>query len=242
MLSALEVFSQADMTFVQVYQAIVRYLAPLLAGVLLFRIFKPMLTFRREPEIWAWLVLRDGKRLPITHWESVIGRSKRSDVIVDIPTISRSHAVLTRYDDGSWTIADAGSKAGVMVNGQKVQIAALEMEDVIGIGGVEMTLLPISRRQEIKLAQLRTKAAHPMTAVVHALLLTAFQFLCCVSYLLNGNGQTAQSVLIGFGGIVVCQWALLLFYIFIKNTLCSISLSLFTLFIFHFYIFPNMTS
>ena len=217
MSSALEVFTQADVTFVQVYQAVVRYLAPLLAAFLLFRIFKPMLTFSREPEIWAWLVLRDGKRLPITHWESVIGRSKRSDVVVDIPTISRSHAVLTRYDDGSWTIADAGSKAGLKVNGQQVQIAALEMEDVIEIGGVEMTLLPISRRQEIKLAQLRTKAAHPMTAVIHAVLLTAFQLLCCVSYLLSGTAETAQSVAIGFGGIVVCQWALLLFYIFIKK-------------------------
>ena len=160
----LNAFSQADPAFMQVYQAILRFLAPLLVALLLYLCVKPLLTFRREPEIWAWLMLKDQRRLPITHWESVIGRSKRSDVVINIPTISRSHAVLTRYDDGSWTISDAGSKAGVRVNGKKIDIYPLDLDDVINIGGVEMTLLPISRRQEIKLAELRTKAASPMSS------------------------------------------------------------------------------
>ncbi len=213
----LSAFSQADPTYMQVYQAILRYLAPLLAGLLLYRCIKPMLTFRREPEIWAWLMLKDERRLPITHWESVIGRSKRSDVVMNLPTISRSHAVLTRYDDGSWTISDAGSKGGVFVNGEKIDICPLDVDDVIKIGGIEMTLLPISRRQEIKLAELRTKAASPFTSLFNVLLLTVFQCLCCISYLYGGDAAYAGSILIGFSGIVACQWALLLFYMFIKK-------------------------
>lgn len=213
----LSIFSQADPTYMQVYQAILRYLAPLLAALLLYRCVKPLLTFRREPEIWAWLMLKDERRLPITHWESVIGRSKRSDVVMDVPTISRNHAVLTRYDDGSWTISDAGSKSGVLVNGEKVDICPLDMEDVINIGGVEMTLLPISRRQEIKLAELRTKASSPMTSFLNVLILTVFQCLCCLSYLYGSEAEYAGSILVGFAGIALCQWALLLFYIFIKK-------------------------
>ena len=213
----LAAFSQADPTYMYVYQAILRYLAPLLAALLLYRCIKPMLTFSREPEIWAWLMLKDERRLPITHWESVIGRSKRSDVVMNIPSISRSHAVLTRYDDGSWTISDAGSKGGVFVNGEKVDICPLDVDDVIKIGGIEMTLLPISRRQEIKLAELRTKAASPFTSLLNVLLLTVFQCLCCISYLYGGDAQYAGSVLTGFAGIVACQWALLLFYISIKK-------------------------
>ena len=103
----LSVFAQVDDTYIHVYQAVLRYLIPILAVILLFRAVKSLLTFRREPEIWAWLELTNGKKLPITHWENVIGRSKRSDVVIDVPTISRNHAVLTRYDDGSWTISDA---------------------------------------------------------------------------------------------------------------------------------------
>ena len=101
-LSALE----TQQAFMNVYIAILRWVAPALALFLLFRCIYPLFTFRREPEIWAWLRLSDDRRLPVTHWENVIGRSKRSDVVIDFPTVSRSHAVLTRYDDGSWTIAD----------------------------------------------------------------------------------------------------------------------------------------
>ena len=208
--------TQLDSTYIQVYQGILRYFMPILAFFLLSRAARPLLTFRREPEIWAWLCLTNGKKLPLTHWENVVGRSKRSDVVMDIPTISRTHAVLTRYDDGSWTIADAHSKTGVLVNGDPVEICALEPEDVITIGGVHMQLQPISRQQEIKLSQLRTKAASPVTSIINALLLTVFAALCCISYWMT-KPEYATQIAIGFGGILICQWLLLIFYLFIRK-------------------------
>ena len=121
----LQWFAGAKDTYVNVYFGILRYMVPMLALVLLWRCIKPLLWFRREPEIWAWLYLNDGTKYAITHWESVIGRHKSSDVCIDFPTVSRNHAVLTRYDDGSWTIADANSKSGILVNGRQVSICAL---------------------------------------------------------------------------------------------------------------------
>ena len=187
-------FALADEVYVNVYQAVLRYMAPVLAFLLLLRVVKPLMTFRREPEIWAWLCLDDGKKLPITHWESVIGRSKRSDVVVDVPTVSRNHAVLTRYDDGTWSISDAGSKAGVLVNGERIDIAPLYEEDIISLGGVEMTLVPISRKQEIRLSQIRTKAAKAGDSILNAILLTIFQVLVCFSYLFQGDTQYLQNI------------------------------------------------
>ena len=213
----IQTFTFAGDTYIHVFRSLFRYLFPILTAILLFRCVRPLLTFRREPEIWAWLCLKDGKKLPITHWENIIGRSKRSDVVLELPTVSRNHAVLTRYDDGSWTITDAGSKDGVLVNGERVEISALEPEDVISIGGIEMTLLPISRRQEIRLAQLRTKAASPIASLANVLLLTVLQCLCCLSFLLGGDPSEGTSILLGFGGIVLTEWLLLLFYICIKR-------------------------
>ena len=132
--------AQAKETYVEVYIGILRYAVPVLALILLWRCFKPLLRFKREPEIWAWLYLNDGTKYAITHWESVIGRHRSSDVCIDFPTVSRNHAVLTRYDDGSWTITDADSKSGVLVNNRPVSICALEPEDVITIGGIDMTV------------------------------------------------------------------------------------------------------
>ena len=216
-MDALAYFYQADETYIQVFQAILRYLAPALTFLLLMRCIKPLLTFRREPEIWAWLCLEDGRKLPITHWENVIGRHKRSDVVVDVPTISKSHAVLTRYDDGSWTIADAGSQSGVFVNGHPVEIASVGIKDVITIGDVHMKILPMNKRQEGRLAQLRTKAASPLSSLANLLLLSLLQCLCCISYLMTSGGEHAPQIATGFAGILIVQWLLLIFYLFIKK-------------------------
>ena len=204
-------------TYVNVYIAIFRYVAPILAAIILLRAIIPLLSFRREPEIWAWLCLADGRKLPITHWENVIGRSKRSDIVIDLATVSRSHAVLTRYDDGSWTIADADSPGGVLVNGKKIRIRALKPEDVITVGGLEMTLQPISHKQEKRLAQLRTKASSFSSSIANILLLTIFQVLCCIGFLMTGKSQYGMSYLTGFGGIIACQWLLFLFYVMIRR-------------------------
>ena len=64
------------------YIGFLRYALPALSVLLLLRCFLPLLTFRREPEIWAWLNLSDGSQIPVTHWETVIGRSKSCDLWV----------------------------------------------------------------------------------------------------------------------------------------------------------------
>ena len=211
---------EADATLVNVYTTAFRWVAVALAAFLLLRCMRPLLTFRREPEIWAWLCLENGRKLPITHWENVIGRSKRSDIVIDFPTVSRSHAVLTRYDDGSWTISDVDTNNddGIMVNGEPVDIQVLEPEDTLTIGGIDMVLQPISHQQEQKLAQLRTKASPLSSGLLNALLLTLFQCLVCLGFLLGGAEETVHSVLIGFAGLMLCQWALLLFYVCIRRT------------------------
>ena len=205
-------------TYVYVYIGILRYAAPLLAALLLFRCIKPLMMFRREPEIWGWLCLSDGTKLPITHWENVIGRSKRSDIVIDFPTVSRTHGVLTRYDDGSWTITDTDSSEGILINGKKTRIRALQPEDVITIGGIDMTLQPITSRQEAQLARLRTKGSSFLTGLSNVLLLTVFQILCAFGYLMTGQQETARPVLLGFGGIMLSQWLLLLFNVCIRRT------------------------
>jgi len=212
-----EFLHSADAAYLNLLVAIMRYLAPALALLLLLRCFGPLYTFRREPEIWGWLCMSDGTKLPITHWENVIGRNKRSDIVINFPTVSRTHGVLTRYDDGSWSITDTDSSGGILVNGKRIKIRALLPEDVISIGGIEMTLQPISRRQEMRLAQLRTPASSAMTSLCNVLLLSVFQLLTCLVFLLDNRAGNPIPILMGFGGIMFSQWLLLLFYICIRR-------------------------
>ena len=203
--------------YINVFSAIMRYAVPALTLILLFRCIYPLVSFLREPEIWGWLCLTNGRKLPITHWENVIGRHKHSDIVIDFPTISKTHCVLTRYGDGSWLISDADSKDGVYVNGEKVKLQPIYPEDIISIGGVEMTLKPISQKQERRLAQLRSRSSSVFAGFANLMLLSVLQIFLCIAYLLNDSGN-AQHILLGFGGIMVIQWLLLLFNLCIKRT------------------------
>ena len=203
------------------YVGFLRIAVPVLAAILLLRCAMPLLTFRREPEIWAWLNMANGTQIPITHWENVIGRSKSCDVTIDFSTVSRNHAVLTRYDDGSWTIADVGSKSGTFVNDRQIQICALKSRDRINVGGVEMTLQPITQRQGQRQAELRTKAASAWDMLINLMLLTILQCMMLLGFLLRGERSEFVSILQGFGGIVLCQWVLFVFYAMIRRKSCE---------------------
>ena len=214
----LQWLAESDKSYADVYLGILRYVAPLMAFVLLWRCLKPLLTFKREPEIWAWLYLNNGKKHALTHWENVIGRSKANDVYLDSQEISRNHAVLTRYDDGSWSIADTHSKNGVYINNQPVELSAVEEDDVINIGGVEMRLVPMTERQEKLQAELRTKASSGIDSVLSLLILTIFQCLCARGFLMSAESAAFLPILKGFGGIMICQWVLFLFYAVIRRS------------------------
>ena len=203
-------------TITRVYLAILRYVAPSIAFFLLLRCALPLLTFRRKPEIWGWLIRTDGQKLPITHWENLIGRSRRCDVIIPLPSVSRNHCVLCRYDDGSWSITDTNSHNGIRVNGEEVFTQELLEGDLLEIGEECLRFLPTSGAQEQTLASLRPPASSMTSSFANLLLLTAFQALCCVGYLLAGTTRP-QDVILGWGGIMVLQWSLLIFNFVIRR-------------------------
>ena len=181
------------------------YLFPVLALGILIRCAVSLLTFRPEPEVWAWLTTPDGAHIPVTHWESLIGRGAGCDVQLGYPTVSRTHAVLTRYDDGSWTISDAHSKSGVFVNGRQTALSALRFGDVITMGGVNFTLIPLTKEQERIQAGTRTRAGHAVHQMPTLLLLTLFQLLTAIQLILGGCDPALE--LTAFGGL---EWALYL--------------------------------
>ena len=199
------------------YLAALRYLVPILTLILLCRCSRPLLTFRRQPEIWAWLRTADKQRIPVTHWENVIGRSRGCDIRINSKSVSRNHAVLTRYDDGSWSITDTDSQNGTCVNGERVDCAALEPGDVIRLGQVELELTPITHQQEVKQTQLREKAGSGWDSVLNLMLLTILQLMTCLAFLLCGEEASVLLYLKGFAYLILTQWILLCFYAMIHR-------------------------
>ena len=86
----LEVLQGLPIDFSNVYIALLRIAAPVLMALLLWRAGRPLLSFKKEPEIWAVLRFADGTAKPVTHWENIIGSHPKSDLVIPVGTISRN--------------------------------------------------------------------------------------------------------------------------------------------------------
>lgn len=136
-------FDQSDFESIPTYYTlVVRWIFPILAVVIFLRCILPLLKTKKTKDVWGYLDLSDGTRMPVKHWENSIGRSKLSDIVIDFAFASRSHAVLS-FLNGEWKISDLSSKGGVKVNGVTIESpTVIKFGDVISLAGLEMTLNP----------------------------------------------------------------------------------------------------
>ena len=135
------------------YTAIVRFLFPVLAILILYRAVRSLLTIPHTPEVWGQLSLPNGTSIALTHWENIIGRGKTADVQLNYPSVSRQHAALCRGDDEQWLLYDLGSKGGTTVNGEPVNGSVpVKLGDTISLGGVPLIFLPqtVAEREELE--------------------------------------------------------------------------------------------
>lgn len=124
-----------------VYTLLIRWILPPLAVLTVIRCILPLLSGQRDNTPWGFLVMPDGKKLPLLHLENSIGRSRLADVVIKFPFVSRSHAVIT-FHDGNWFVTDLGSKGGVSVNGEEIEDAQIVRQgDVISLSGLELRLI-----------------------------------------------------------------------------------------------------
>ena len=68
-----------------------------------------------------------------------IGRSTQNDVVINDPYVGRNHLQIIQKDDGSFCVADFGSKNGTYINGNKVHgEVRLSPSDVVRIGNTTL--------------------------------------------------------------------------------------------------------
>ncbi len=80
-----------------------------------------------------------GHTLPLLPSTS-IGRSSDNTLVLSDGFVSTHHTTLS-YRDGGWWIADAGSKNGTWVNGQRIEAEQrLQPGDLLLIGQVKLEL------------------------------------------------------------------------------------------------------
>lgn len=194
------------------YTGVIRWVMPLLALGLLIDVLHSLLRVKQPAETWAIIRLPEGDEIPVTHWENTLGRASSSDIVLDYPSISRSHATLIRDDDGNWEVTDLGSKVGTEINGEPVEEKApLVPGDLLTLGGVELAFLPVPAAQKKREIAARRAMSRPVSPWASLVILTLFQLFTVVQFAVVRGPELELQIPLSFFGLCVLMWSYVLF-------------------------------
>lgn len=143
--------------------------------------------------------------------ECSLGRSKICDVRLNIPSISRRHAVLNFSEDYGFRIS-AINNAEIYVNGILVDgFAYLREGDVIEIGGVEMTVEPPLFDD---LAS-NSKSKRKRGALLQMFLLTVVQIIVFSELLIHYIDEMPSGIFLSIGGLAIIEW---IYYVIFRSS------------------------
>ena len=177
--------------------------------------------FREKPgkEIWGWLSMNDGARFDLRHWENTVGRSRFSDVLLDFPTVSRSHIALLRDDKGNWRLQPLQTKNGTRINGKKVtHTLPVKTGDIIDLGGLPLEFYAISEEEEQEQAMRLGVAERPLSPGRTLGYLTVFQIMMCVQCLPGREKPELVMVGVAFALLAASMWVMYALYRSLKRT------------------------
>ena len=190
----------------QWYSAVMRWIMPILALLILLSVLRTMIKVRNPKEIWAYLTVDKNLRFPITHWECMIGRARYCDVVINLPTISRTQCAMTRDDQGRWTVYDLSASNHTRVNQEEVtNPLPIAAGDILAFGDTELTFEPLTDEEMQVLQRQRKEASKPTPPWHSLLLLTLFQLLTAIQLLLVRNAY-ASTILLCFGVVSGLMW------------------------------------
>lgn len=194
----------------------VRWVFLVLAIFILARQIRSLLQARNPSEIWAYLGCPDGTNVPLTHWENLIGRGRGCDVIINLTSVSRSHATLIRDSAGVWKYNDLNSKNGSRINGRPVKEATvLKGGDVLTIGGSDFTLYPVSLQERMANIEKRKRKTRPVSPWPSLAALTLFQLLTVIQFRISLGEDFPANLPIAFALLCALMW----FYVIFMRTM-----------------------
>lgn len=201
------------------YTTVVRFVFPILTLMILLGAIRSLWRVKHADEVWGYLQLTDGVRLPITHWENIIGRAPACDMQLEYPSISRQHAALIQQEDGSWRVYDLDSKGGIQVNGLEVdEYAAVVDGDSITFAGIETEFLLVTKEEKRENIAARRAEGRPTAMWGSLVLLTLFQILTVLQLIVAKGEDATIAIPLVFLGLTVITWGYFIMLRMLRRT------------------------
>ena len=191
------------------YTTVIRFVLPVLGLLILVTAIRSLLSVKHTAEVWAYLNFSGQQRVPLTHWENIIGRQKSADVVIDDPTISRTHAALIRQPDDTWMLYDLGSTSGTYVRGRTApaeEPLPVQFGDQIAFADIPAWLEPVSPEEKQARRKRRAGLDKPVSPWGLLILLTFFQILTCIQLIISTGEKADPALPLIFVGMIALMW------------------------------------
>lgn len=203
-------FELTDLLFghgAEIFALATRYLAPLLAVLILLRCVRSMLSERYEPETWGYLYLPGEIMIPLRHWECILGRSRSADACIEAPSVAKTHACLMRSAEGEWTVYPLGH-AHTEVNGKPAdpQGTSIADADVLTLGSIPCRFVDLTEDERAQLLQYRHAPGRRIRPSLTLFYLSILQVLLAFQQCVL-NSEADAMVAAAFAALCGIQWA-----------------------------------
>lgn len=193
-----------------IYIFIARIILPVLCLLFIIAVVKDL--FRKRGKVTlARMVTANGLSFDINSVESTVGRSRICDVVLNIPSISRRHAVITYSDDYGFKVSSVFGTE-ISVNGTLIdEFAYFDFGDVIEIGGLEFKLIPAEE------VDIFSNSKKKKVGVAPAILLTVIQLVIFSELTVHFIPDFKPYMTIGFSALLIGEWMYYSFHGFKDN-------------------------
>ena len=116
---------------------VVRYLIHALCLIIIAYCIKHLLQ-SKAPKVTPACLIDEltGDEYLITNLETSVGRSNACDIVLNYPSVSRFHAVISKHKKG-WVLTDTNSSSGTTIGKTKVERTAVISDgDIVSFGGI----------------------------------------------------------------------------------------------------------
>lgn len=223
--------------FIQYLVYFSRFMLAVAAIAVLSRCIRSMFRERYEPEVWGFVDMPNGSRVPLRSWEITIGRSKSSDIAINGKDTQATHLVLIRSETGVWTVHDITDGTNASVNGEIIPPEGFILEDgdVIDLGGAELHFVNLTEEERRIIASRRTAPGRNISPGAMFTYVTVFQIILMFQHVYYAAAENRLQLAMAFAVLIVVMW---LYFLIMRSMgrkgfevealaffLCSIGLS-----------------
>lgn len=187
-----------------------RFMLPVAAIAVISRCAYSMLRERYEPEVWGYLDLPDGARVPLRNWECTVGSAGSCDVVVQSQTVEATQLVLIRDEFGNWAAYDIGTgRHPAHINGAIIsdEGARLEDGDHIQLGKCQLTFFNLTERERGVIAARRTAPGVIISPGAMFRWTSVFLLLVMFQQVYYAEAEYKGPVALAFTALFIIMWA-----------------------------------